>query len=143
MTRRTFLAQAAAAAPLIAQNRPRNVLLMIADDLGLHTGAYGDKTAITPNLDRLAQEGVRFTNAAPPDLVPYVAGYKRPGVVVSRVELSLPPTARDLSRADRRAWTELRRRLDGRRQARIQRCRFRRDPDAYLERLARQSTLPP
>jgi N-sulfoglucosamine sulfohydrolase len=36
---------------------------MIADDLGLHTGAYGDKTAITPNLDRLAEEGVRFTNA--------------------------------------------------------------------------------
>jgi N-sulfoglucosamine sulfohydrolase len=63
MTRRTFLAQAAATAPLIAQSRPRNVLLMIADDLGLHTGAYGDKSAITPNLDRLAQEGVRFTNA--------------------------------------------------------------------------------
>src|SRR5688500_20269425 len=45
MTRRSFLAQATAA-PAVAQNRPRNVLLMIADDLGLHTGAYGDKTAI-------------------------------------------------------------------------------------------------
>jgi hypothetical protein len=56
-----------------------------------------------------------------------------------------PPTARDLGRADRRTWMELRRRLDGRRRARIQRCRFRRDPDAYLaslERLARQSALP-
>jgi N-sulfoglucosamine sulfohydrolase len=62
ITRRSFLAQAAAA-PVIAQARARNVLLMIADDLGLHTGAYGDKTAITPNLDRLASEGVRFTNA--------------------------------------------------------------------------------
>ena len=36
---------------------------MIADDSGLHTGAYGDKFAKTPNLDRLAGEGVRFTNA--------------------------------------------------------------------------------
>ena len=39
---------------------------------------------------------VRFTNAAPEGLVPYVAGEVRPGVVVSRVELSLPPAARDL-----------------------------------------------
>ena len=65
MDRRSFLAQAAGAvaAPTLAQKLPRNVLLMIADDLGLHTGAYGDKTAKTPNLDRLASEGVRFTNA--------------------------------------------------------------------------------
>jgi hypothetical protein len=56
-----------------------------------------------------------------------------------------PPTARDLGRADRSAWMELRRRLDARRQARIQRCRFRRDPLAYLanlEQLARQQALP-
>jgi N-sulfoglucosamine sulfohydrolase len=54
-----------AAAPAIwAQGRlPKNVLLLIADDLGLHTGAYGDKTARTPHLDSLAREGVRFTHA--------------------------------------------------------------------------------
>ncbi|MBM3795240.1 MAG: sulfatase [Acidobacteria bacterium] len=46
-----------------AQSRPKNVLLMIADDLGLHAGAYGDRTASTPHLDRLAADGVRFTNA--------------------------------------------------------------------------------
>ncbi len=65
MDRRSFLAQAAgaAAAPMLAQRLPKNVLLMIADDLGLHTGAYGDKVAKTPHLDRLAGEGVRFTNA--------------------------------------------------------------------------------
>jgi N-sulfoglucosamine sulfohydrolase len=67
-SRRTFLAQAAAgaaASPLLAQSTklPKNVLVMIADDLGLHTGAYGDQTAAMPNLDRLASEGVRFTNA--------------------------------------------------------------------------------
>jgi N-sulfoglucosamine sulfohydrolase len=65
MDRRAFLAQAATsvAAPMLAQRLPKNVLLLIADDLGLHTGAYGDKVAKTPNLDRLAGEGVRFTNA--------------------------------------------------------------------------------
>src|ERR687890_148057 len=65
-SRRQFLAQAgaSAAAPVLAQSRlPKNVLVLIADDLGLHTGAYGDKVADTPNLDRLASEGVRFTNA--------------------------------------------------------------------------------
>jgi N-sulfoglucosamine sulfohydrolase len=36
---------------------------MIADDLGLYTGEYGDRVARTPNLDRLAQDGVRFANA--------------------------------------------------------------------------------
>lgn len=66
MQRRTFLA-ASGLAPLAASfaqpARPKNVLLLIADDLGLHTGAYGDKTAITPNLDWLAAQGVRFSNA--------------------------------------------------------------------------------
>lgn len=28
----------------------------------MHTGAYGDRAAKTPNLDRLAEEGVRFTH---------------------------------------------------------------------------------
>lgn len=66
IARRQILKSAAgAAAPLLARHasRPRNVLLLIADDLGLHTGEYGDRTAKTPNLDRLAREGVRFTNA--------------------------------------------------------------------------------
>lgn len=40
-----------------------NILLITADDLGFQLGCYGDKTSTTPNLDRLAGEGVRFTNA--------------------------------------------------------------------------------
>lgn len=40
-----------------------NILLITADDLGFQLGCYGDKVATTPNLDRLAAEGVRFTNA--------------------------------------------------------------------------------
>jgi hypothetical protein len=55
------------------------------------------------------------------------------------------PTARDLGRANRAAWSVLRRSLDQRRQVRIQQTRFRRDPDAFLAKLeqkARQLTLP-
>ncbi|MEZ5354938.1 MAG: sulfatase [Bryobacteraceae bacterium] len=53
------------AAPAFLQtaSKPKNIVLLIADDLGLHTGAYGDSTAKTPNLDRMAADGVRFTNA--------------------------------------------------------------------------------
>ena len=40
-----------------------NVLLIIADDLNCAIGAYGDPLAYTPNIDRLAQDGVLFTNA--------------------------------------------------------------------------------
>jgi N-sulfoglucosamine sulfohydrolase len=57
------MSSSAAAAAAQAPRRQRNILLLIADDLGLHTGAYGDSTARTPNLDKLAIEGVRFTNA--------------------------------------------------------------------------------
>src|SRR5688572_5910406 len=42
---------------------PKNVLLVVADDLGLQLGCYGDKVAKTPNLDALAAAGTRFTHA--------------------------------------------------------------------------------
>lgn len=41
----------------------RNVLLIVADDLGFQIGAYGDAQAKTPGLDRLAATGTRFTRA--------------------------------------------------------------------------------
>lgn len=47
---------------LIAEDRP-NLVLITADDLGMHLGSYGDDTVPTPNLDRLAEEGVRFSKA--------------------------------------------------------------------------------
>ncbi len=40
-----------------------NVLLITADDLGLHLGCCGDTTVPTPHLDRLAGQGVRFSQA--------------------------------------------------------------------------------
>ena len=39
-----------------------NIILIFADDLGYgHLGSYGQRDILTPNLDRLAAEGVRFT----------------------------------------------------------------------------------
>ena len=40
-----------------------NVLLIVAEDLSPRLGVYGDAVARTPNLDRLAAEGVRYTHA--------------------------------------------------------------------------------
>ena len=56
-----------------------------------------------------------------------------------------PPSGADLGSVDRKRWNKLRQRLDQRRQARILRTRFRRNPDAYLaelEQKACQLTLP-
>ena len=42
-------------------SRP-NIIFILADDLGYgDLGCYGQKTIRTPNIDRLAQEGIRFT----------------------------------------------------------------------------------
>lgn len=48
-------------APALAAER-KNVLVIIADDLGREVGCYGDKVAKTPNLDRFAASGTRFVN---------------------------------------------------------------------------------
>ncbi len=43
-------------------NRP-NIIFIMVDDMGYHDlGCYGSKTILTPNIDRLAAEGLRFTN---------------------------------------------------------------------------------
>jgi arylsulfatase A-like enzyme/Tfp pilus assembly protein PilF len=59
----TALATIAFPAPLAQQQRP-NVLLVTLDTFREdRIGAYGYKLAATPNLDRLAKEGVRFDDA--------------------------------------------------------------------------------
>ena len=45
-----------------AGDRP-NVLFIVADDLNCAIGPYGDQTAVTPNLDRLARRGLVFERA--------------------------------------------------------------------------------
>src|SRR5262245_12523189 len=67
MHRRQFLGQMAVApavqSPAASPGRPRNVLLMIADDLGLFLPSYGDPNASMPRIEQTAREGVRFENA--------------------------------------------------------------------------------
>lgn len=49
---------------LHADNAPAkkpNILWLIAEDFGQHLGCYGTKEVNSPNLDRLAAEGVRYT----------------------------------------------------------------------------------
>lgn len=51
------------AAPIAAAAQPAkpNILWLIGEDFGQHLGCYGTKEVFTPNLDRLAAGGVRFT----------------------------------------------------------------------------------
>ena len=45
-----------------AQKRPPNVVFILADDLGYgDLGCYGQKKIRTPNIDKVAAEGMRFT----------------------------------------------------------------------------------
>jgi N-acetylgalactosamine-6-sulfatase len=45
-----------------ADERPPNIVFIFADDLGYaDLGCYGHPYAKTPALDRLAEEGTRFT----------------------------------------------------------------------------------
>ncbi|MDZ4801080.1 MAG: arylsulfatase [Bryobacteraceae bacterium] len=66
MQRRSFLrlAGAAAAMPLRgAVAKPRNIVVILADDIGYgDLGCYGATKVKTPSLDRLASQGIRFTD---------------------------------------------------------------------------------
>lgn len=56
----TFASLAAAAAA--ADSRP-NILWFIVDDMSANFSCYGEKLIQTPNVDRLAREGTKFTHA--------------------------------------------------------------------------------
>lgn len=55
------LAMMHVAGALAAAPRP-NILLLMAEDMGPHVGAFGDPVAVTPHLDALAGQGVRYTH---------------------------------------------------------------------------------
>lgn len=43
------------------QKKP-NILWISTEDMSPHLGCYGDNTASTPNLDKLASQGIQYTN---------------------------------------------------------------------------------
>jgi arylsulfatase A-like enzyme len=71
--RRTFMAGAAVAMPgwlraavtgTGSERRKPNIVFLLADDIGYGDfGCYGATTIKSPNVDRLARQGVRFTDA--------------------------------------------------------------------------------
>ena len=81
----------AAVMPAVAQPRP-NVVLIMTDDAGYGDfGSYGATDVKTPNLDRLAREGARFTDfyANAPSCTPTRAGLMT-GRYQQRVALEYP-----------------------------------------------------
>src|SRR5512140_3133839 len=69
MTRRDFIEGTAATALLAGHRAPAsapprpNIVMLYADDLGYgDTSCYGAQRVQTPNIDRLARRGIRFTD---------------------------------------------------------------------------------
>ena len=61
MNRREFLGTVAAGSLAAQTTAKPNIVVILADDLGIgDVGCFGAKDVHTPNLDRLAAEGVRF-----------------------------------------------------------------------------------
>jgi arylsulfatase A len=56
-----------AASKTTAAEKP-NIIVILADDVGYGSvGCYGATQVRTPNIDRIAQEGIRFTDANTPN----------------------------------------------------------------------------
>ena len=62
---------AAVSSPVVSPSSRPNIVVILADDLGYgDVGCYNDRAKVaTPNLDRLAREGMRFTDAHSPATV--------------------------------------------------------------------------
>jgi arylsulfatase A-like enzyme len=63
MLRRLLAAALLPAVAAAAEPRPPNFVVILADDLGYaDLGCYGNTRVATPHLDRMAREGLRFTD---------------------------------------------------------------------------------
>src|SRR5437763_5630514 len=81
-----ILAFAPARADDRSPSRLPNVVWIFGEDMGPELGCYGDANAVTPNMDRLAREGCRFTHCfthAP------VCAPSRSGLITGRYPTSI------------------------------------------------------
>lgn len=73
-----------------------NILLIVAEDLSMRVGAFGDSVARTPRLDQLAAEGVRFSRvytAAPvcaPSRAALITGMHQEAIGAQHMRTSAP-----------------------------------------------------
>ena len=62
------------AVSIAAADRQPNIVIILADDLGYgDLGCYGATKVTTANLDRLAEQGMQFTDAHAPSVSPRAA----------------------------------------------------------------------
>ncbi len=47
----------------VGKEKKKNVLFIVSDDLSTRLGCYGDDLAVSPNMDALSKQGVRFDRA--------------------------------------------------------------------------------
>ncbi|MDX2432285.1 MAG: sulfatase [Bacteroides sp.] len=55
-----FAALISCSGPVKEEPRQPNILCLVAEDISPYLGCYGDPVALTPNLDKLAADGIRF-----------------------------------------------------------------------------------
>lgn len=59
----SMMSSALAQGPTPPPGKPLNILVLSVEDMSLWLSCYGDNTAPTPNLDKLAKDGVVYDNA--------------------------------------------------------------------------------
>ena len=105
-----ILALAPAIARADAPSKKLNVLLLIGDDHAAYAlGAYGNQVVRTPNLDRLAAQGMRFDRAyctsplCTPSRQSFLTGRYPRSLGVSQLRTALPETEDTLAKMLKRA----------------------------------------
>lgn len=61
LARISLLVMLGGAMTAMADSRP-NILVLMAEDMSHRVGSFGDAVALTPHIDQLAEEGIRYTN---------------------------------------------------------------------------------
>lgn len=110
ITRRGLGGAALVGALAAAQAKRPNILVILSDDHSVpFVGCYGNKTIVTPNLDRFAAEGMRFDKAftAAPQCVPsrtaIMTGRSPVAARMGRFSSPLPPDVTTLPEQLRKA----------------------------------------